>query len=198
MSKGVSGREFQAAAGVLERNKIVPGTKLIYLGTLEHPRVGRTLNIFTSRKDFGVMTANDAMVRLGWVKNWEGHDGLDVGKDHGYEGRVFEAWKDGSGLDKWVVMPMVVLEGRDDLTESKIFEANLYDKKFESDLKGSLITGGSDSDAEWYWSCTETRDNPDHVWNVRPSDGIVVWDLRGYGRSSVRPCLARELNHLTL
>jgi hypothetical protein len=181
----------------LERNRKVPGTQLIYMGMLSDPRVGRPLNMFTSQKDFGVMTANQAMERVGSAKSWEGHDGLQLGKDYGYENRVFQGWKDGHGMDQWVVMPMVVLSGKDYPGEDKIFDGNLFGNRNESDLKGTLNTSGS-GDATWYWSCTEGRGLPGYVWSVRFSDGYGGWDHRDDGRSSVRPCLAQELNHLTL
>src|SRR5665213_266664 len=103
---------YRSTANHLTRNKRVPGTELIFMGTLDHPRVGRPLNIFTSCEDFGVMTANDGMVRLGNANGWNGYDGLKLGKEYGYEDRVFDTWKDGSGLDKWVVMPRVILAGK--------------------------------------------------------------------------------------
>jgi hypothetical protein len=49
-------------------------------------------------------------------------------------------------------------------------------------------------DNEWYCSCTEYRDYPVYVWNVRFSDGLGDWIHRGLDRSSVRPCLAQELD----
>jgi hypothetical protein len=181
----------------LERNRKVPGTQLIYMGVLDHPRVGRPINLFTSQKDFGVMTANQAMERVGSAKSWEGHDGLPLGKGYGYEDRVLEAWKDGRGMDQWVVMPMVVLTGKDYPGKDKIFDGNLFDNRNESDLKGSLNTSGSVV-ATWFWSCTESRANPGYVWYGRFSDGGGGWDPRDGSRSSVRPCLAQELNHLAL
>src|SRR5665213_1885605 len=54
----------------LENNRTVPGTDLIYMGTLEHPRVGRPLNIFSSGKDCGVMTAGEGMVGVGNANRW--------------------------------------------------------------------------------------------------------------------------------
>src|SRR5665213_1723284 len=42
---------LKVSGNELTRNRIVPGTELIYMGTLDHPRVGRPLDIFTSSKD---------------------------------------------------------------------------------------------------------------------------------------------------
>ncbi len=46
---------------------------------------------------------------------------------------------------------------------------------------------GSDN-ANWYWSCTEHRDNSSNVWAVRFSDGDDNWNDKDNNRLSCRPC----------
>ena len=170
---------------------VAPANKnLLYMGRLDHPRVGRPLNIFTAPEDLGVMTINQGMTKIGTLKNFHGFDGLNLGRGYGYERKVFDAWKDGSGLNKWVMMPLVVLNGSNYPGEPKMFNGNLFDNQDKGDLKGTLtvIRG-----AEWYGSCTEGRDDPDGVWGVRLSDGFDGWDYRDSHRFRVRPCLAQGL-----
>jgi hypothetical protein len=162
------------------------------MGTLNHRLIGRPLNILTSPEDLGVMTINKGMTETGSLKGWHGFDGLKLGNDYGYEGQLFDAWKDGDGINKWVVMPMVVLSGKDYPGENKYFGGNLFDNREKGDIKGTLTTSGS-SDAKWYAPCTENRTNPDYVWGVCFSDGGGDWGPRDGDRFSIRPCLAQEL-----
>jgi len=46
---------------------------------------------------------------------------------------------------------------------------------------------GSDY-GEYYWSSSEHRDNSDHVWNVRFTDGDDDWNHKDNQRLSCRPC----------
>lgn len=148
------------------------------------------LNVFTTPEDLGTVTINEGMTRVGAIRNWHGFDGLDLGC-YAYESKLFNAWKDSSGLNKWVMMPMAVLNGEAYPGDSKIFEGNLFDNRNEGDLKATLVTSGAD--VAWHGSCTELRTDPIVVWGVRFSDGSVGWHPRVYYPFSVRPCLAQEL-----
>ncbi len=56
------------------------------------------------------------------------------------------------------------------------------------DTIGGFITTASGSGyPDWYWSSTEPRDFPSHVWFVRFSDGYEDWHLKDNFRLSCRP-----------
>ena len=70
----------------------------------------------------------------------------------------------------------------------------MYEHKNEI---GGFVTKLSGSDyAHWYWSCTEGRDVPSVVWDVRFSDGLEDWNDKDYFRLSTRP--VRSVNHSTI
>lgn len=60
----------------------------------------------------------------------------------------------------------------------------MYDHK---DAIGGFKMSNSGSDfPQWYWSCTEHREFPAHVWGANFSDGNVDWDHKDNLRLSCR------------
>lgn len=65
------------------------------------------------------------------------------------------------------------------------------------DQIGNFVTeykSGS-ATAHWYWACTEYRDDPSLVWNVRFSDGVVLANFKDVCELSVRPVRAEPVDH---
>lgn len=60
----------------------------------------------------------------------------------------------------------------------------MYEAKDEI---GGFITEGSGSVCpQWYWSCTELREDPTYAWSADFSDGYVDWDHKDGNRLSCR------------
>lgn len=69
---------------------------------------------------------------------------------------------------------------------TKIELVLIYEQK---DTIGGFKTGKSSGSIcpQWYWSCTEHREDPSDVLDVRFSDGDESWHHKDYCRLSCRP-----------
>ncbi len=59
----------------------------------------------------------------------------------------------------------------------------MYEKREE--IGGFTTVSGSDY-AHWFWSCTERKDSPSDVWNVRFTDGYGGWTDKDFDKLSSR------------
>jgi len=178
-----------------------------FMGLWEpNDREGRSLDkkfkLYAAHQDFTdasgkkiLLTYKDTVKELASRKDWNGHDGGDFEND----AALYEALKDGSGIGKWFIPPRELVNGRD--VDGKVVRAenNLYALRETGDFKGTFTTKHTGSThADWFWSCTETRDHPDFVFLVRFSGGEDDWEHKGGFRLRCRPCRVEAVVHLTL
>lgn len=165
------------------------GMDIIYLGELNHKRIGHPLNIFVAPENHEFGYTTKIMQSTGKIKNLHGFDGLDLGPFAGYEDRLFRTWQDGTGLNKWVVMPLVVLAGKDNAEQDRYFDSNLIAYCREGDLKMSFWN----SQRETFGSCTPERKYGDRYQMVADLKKREVHNLSPDSRPlSYRLCLAQE------
>ena len=189
------------------RNRRVPGTELIYMGTLEHQQVGRRLDIFTSPDDLGVLGIGEAIRNTGQLIGWHGFNGLRPSPS-AYEHGVFSAWKEGCGLKQWVLMPLIVLYGIDypessrwfrelggRVFEPRAFDGNLFGNMNEGDLRGTFRLGVSEVSV--YGSCTKGPGSELSTGRIDFRTGKDYWERNIVEPIpfNVRPCLACEVTH---
>jgi len=144
----------------------------------------RTLLVFVAREDLVdsdgnkiVMTFKRAAEEVGGLKNWHGHDGIDL-KYENYRTSLDYAIKSGSVFGRWFIPPLELLNGMDNylLHDDKVRTANMYDLKNVGDFKDSfttvphrlveisdsgllmVTTGGPLVNAHSYWACTKAGD----------------------------------------
>lgn len=196
-----------APAVHLRRAHKFPGSDLIFMDTLNHPAVGRPLDIFTSPNDLPTqgysnwpyrdqrcgMVIQNAMRGLSRIRNWHGFNGLNLGDGLDYQTKLFEAWKNGSGLNKWVVMPLVVLAGKDSSEGEKYFGGNLSDSIHEGEFENYESKYRIFAQTNFYASCTPHRSERGSGFKaVDINDGDIAWATFNDSEVRVRPCLARE------
>lgn len=127
--------------------------------------VGKIIEVIVAPEDLGKpMTYLDTVKAVANLKDWHGYNGCDFKKDT----ELLESLENDSYSGGWFVPPKDLL-------------LDMYKYKDET-----YKTSSSDY-AAWYWSASEYRESPDHVWVVRFSDGNGDWFLKDYNRLSCRP-----------
>ena len=180
----------------LQRGQHIPG-KGIYVGAWQ-PRdrngqsLGKIFDLYaapTGLQDAQGrnlrLTFNAAVQHVAGLRNWHGHDGMNMANDTA----VYKTIQDGryQDLEKWFIPTRDIVDGKDLDGQQIIMPDNLYALKDTGDFQNTFITTSNGSDcAHWYWSCTEHRDNPSNVWNVRFSDGDDDWNDKDNNELSTR------------
>jgi hypothetical protein len=167
--------------------ELVPG-KGIYAGIWE-PKdrngrsLGRIFDLYAARKDIEDrdgrkirLTFNEAARHVAGLRNWNGHDGINLENDEA----IYNAVRAGryADLKKWFI------PSKDILTE------NLYKNKDTGAFKDTFTTARG-SDYAYYWSSSEPQGPLSScMYGVRLSDGNVHWDNKGFGSQYCRPLRA--------
>ncbi len=131
------------------------------------------------------LTFNAAVQHVAGLRNWHGHDGASIANDTA----IYNAIQQGrhQDLEKWFIPTRDIVDGKGLDGGQIIMPDNLYALKDTGDFQDTFITTSNGSDlARWYWSCTERRDDPFYVWDVRFSDGHDGWNAKGNHELSTR------------
>lgn len=154
--------------------------------------LGKIFNVYAAPEDLPeTMKYVDAVKHIAGLKKWHGYDGTNYPTDK----EIYAALKDGSYKGGWIIPTRELLvgtepDGKDGVREGKVIQPdNLFDHQNKGAFKGTFKTAAASfSDfPDCYWSSTEGRDNPSHVWDVRFSDGKEAWHYKDCNRFSCRP-----------
>jgi hypothetical protein len=132
----------------------------------------------------------DAVKRVKGLKDFHGHDGESYATDK----ELNQALKSGSYKGGWVIPTRELLigteaDGPTGIRKGGVVQPdNLYDHREKGDLKGTFCTKAASGSGfpQWYWSCTEDREDPACVWDAGFSDGYGGWARKGIIRLSCR------------
>ena len=146
----------------------------IYLGTYEPiDRDGKSLsrifNVFAAPEDLpgGTRAYVNTVKEVASLKNFHGHDGTDYDTDK----ELYAALKDGTYNGGWIIPTRDILHGKD--------------SAFKNTFKMTASSGSGYP--QWYWSCTERREDPSNVWGADFSDGDGGWLRKDDFRLACRP-----------
>ncbi len=158
---------------------------------LKGQSLGKIFNVFAAPQDLTdesgqkqTYTYKEVVIRLAQLKDWNGYDGTHYAGDK----ELYKALKEGSYNGGWIIPPRELLAGTD-ADGNKIHPDNLYTHKDTKTLKDSFCKNTADGYGfpDWYWSSTEHRSDPTHVWNVHFTDGTENNDSKEWYRLSCRP-----------
>lgn len=169
-----------------------PGQKMpdgtVYLGRYtpkdrDGNSLSKTFNVFAAPNDLPkTMAYVEAIEYVAGLKNWNGYDGTNYPTDE----EIYAALKDGSYNGGWIIPPHEILCGKD-TDGGTTTPDNLYACRNGGAFKGTFRDVASGNNSIWYWSSTENRVEPSHLWNVRFSDGKREWNHNKELRLSCRP-----------
>jgi len=154
--------------------------------------LSKTFNVFAAPEDLPeTMKYVDAVKHIAKLKDWNGFDGTNYATDK----ELYAAIKSGSYNGGWIIPTRELLvgtepDGESGVRKGKVIQPdNLFDHQNKGAFKGTFKTAASSGSdyPGWYWSSTENRDNPSHVWGVRFSDGDEGWDRKDNNLLSCRP-----------
>lgn len=164
----------------LNPGQLIPGQG-IYLGKYtpkdrDGKSLSQTFNVFAAPEDLGgTATYLETVKKISKLKNWNGHNGANYATDK----ELYQAINNGTYNGEWIIPTRDILTALVD---------NLLKHKDTGAFNGTYIMSNGGSDCpDWYWSCTENRDNPGFVWIVRLSDGGDHWNHKDINRLSCRP-----------
>jgi hypothetical protein len=159
--------------------------------------LGKVFNVFAAKEDLTDASGKketfkyvDAVKRVATLKGFHGHDG----KSYATDKELYKALKDGSYDGGWVIPTRELLIGTEaggptGIRKGTVIQPdNLYDHRTKGALKDTFCTKAASGSGcpQWYWSCTERRDDPDRAWGADFSDGNGDWGHKDSSRLSCR------------
>jgi hypothetical protein len=182
VAPGVSAESSLSVAPALEPGKLSPG-KGIFLGSWspqdrDGVSLGKTFNLFAAPYDLGldengrgtkqILTYNDAVKAVSEIRSLMGHDGASYENDK----ELYAALKDGSYKGEWFIPTRKMIAGTD-IDRKQVQADNLLGHKDKGAFRNTFTLASGSDYPNWYWSCSEHRENPSLVYVVRLSDGHV-------------------------
>jgi hypothetical protein len=199
LAPGVSVETFLPVSHHFEPGELFSG-KGVFLGIWSpHDRdgvsLGKTFNLYAAPHDLGLdengrgakrlLTYAEALKHVSEIRSLMGHDGADYKNDT----ELYAALKNGSYKGEWFIPARDSIVGTD-IDDIQIQTDTLFAHKDKGAFENTFaLVSGSDS-AGWYWSCSERREDPSTVYDVRLSDGNVDWDHKDRISLSCRPLRA--------
>jgi len=195
-----TGTTMPFASGNLNIGELVPD-KGIFAGVWE-PKdrqgnsLGKRYNVFAAPEDLTdssgkkvLLKFKDAAREVANLKNWHGHNGAGVANDTA----LYEALRDGSYNGGWFIPTRDLLGSKDggkDVDDNVVHDETLYKHRNTGAFANTfqMVDKSSSDIGEYYWSCSEHRDDSVYVWYARFTDGGGGWLHKGSHRLSCRPC----------
>ena len=115
----------------------------------------------------GLFTYGNAIERIAGLENWHGFNGANYKTANDFYKALTSDRYDGG----WIIPPSELLMGKN-ARGSQVHPDNLYVHREKGDLSGTftMVAAHDLTDApDWYWSSTETRNNPDYVLSIQLS-----------------------------
>ncbi len=180
----------------LAPGKLMPdGT--IYLGLFTSERLKphhlrKTFNVFAAPEDLpDTMTYIETVKHIAKLEKWHNYNGTKYKNAR----EIYKALENASYDGGWIIPPCELLfgSGPDNQpgkrTNNIIQPDNLFDHRNTGNFTDTFNTGlGGDGDYPgWYWSSTESLEQPSNVWTIRFWDGMVDADSKDKIRMSCRP-----------
>jgi hypothetical protein len=157
--------------------------------------LNKTFNVFAAPDDLGLdeygrgrrrlLKYKDAVKCVSEIRSLMGHDGA------GYENdtELYAALKKGCYKGEWFIPTREMFIGTD--IDGKHVQTDiLFAHKDKGAFKNTFRHAGGSAHADGYWSCSEHREDPSYVYDVRLSDGYVGWDRKDVNSLSCRPVRA--------
>ncbi len=141
----------------------------------------------TNTKSGKLATYNDDVKRIAGLQDICGNDGVMLAND----AAIYDAVRTGNhaALAKWHMPVKELVNGRN-IDGEDVQPDNLYAHKDKGALKGTFTDKVGSDLARWYWTASEPRGNPSHVYGVDFTDGDGDWDHEDNHGLSSRPVRA--------
>lgn len=199
ISTAISAKPPEPKKPILEIGQLVEG-KGVYVGEWK-PKdrdgrdPGKVFDVYAAPEDVVdnrgkklLLTFNNAVKHVAGLRDWHGHDGARFENDTA----LYNAIRDGrhEELEKWFIPTLDLVNGYDKNMD-KVNGNNLYEHKDKGAFRGTFTERKSSDIGQWYWSCTECRnDPPDLVQGVNFIDGGGGWLRKNTSEIYVRPVRA--------
>jgi hypothetical protein len=185
-----------------EPGQLIPG-KGILLGVWspkdrDGNSLNKTFNVFAAPFDLGldengrgtkqILKYKGAVKYVSEIRSLMGHDGAGYKNDK----ELYAALKNGSYKGEWFIPTRDMIVGTD-IDDKQGQTDTLFAHKDNGTFKNTFTLACGDDfndDADWYWSCSEDRENPSYLYVVQLSDGEVSWSHKDRVSLSCRPLRA--------